>query len=260
MKVRTPAVAGFGPSLSIILFPLLLLFSVLFPPLSFSTPARGPYLVNVSSSSVEICRRPENSSVLCFPLSNLTPGSTFSYKVPGSTTSWYGKTLPGPGRPAAFVAFGDRGKASPSQYRVAELMRRLDPDFTVILGDIVYPKGKDKDYDARYFAPYRQSLARFAIFPVIGNHDYGNHSKAEKGERIFREAYEAIHRRPRYYSFDAGVLHLASVDDNAFYDIGAAAPWTQEPAVMAGRGFSRLPGALEIVLHIGPFLLAPRTT
>lgn len=187
-------------------------------------PARGPYLVNVSSASAEICRRPEGGVPECRGVSGLAPGSTFFYQVPGSSASWIGKTLPGPGRPVSFAAFGDSGKATPAQFRVAELMGRLDPDFAVILGDIVYPRGQDKDYDSRYFAPYRDSLSRFGIFPVIGNHDYGNHRKEKKGERRFREDYAPIHRRPRYYSWDAGVAHLAAVDDNRVFGMLAAAP------------------------------------
>ncbi len=230
-----------------------LLLSLFFPAFVHAGPARGPYLVNVSSASAEICRRPEGGAVECRGLSGLVPGTTFSYSIPGSSASWVGKTLPGPGQPVSCAAFGDSGKASASQYRVAELMRRLDPDFTVILGDIVYPKGKDKDYDARYFAPYKESLSRFGIFPVIGNHDYGNHSKAAKGERVFRADYFPIHRRPRYYSFDAGVAHLAAVDDNRFYDIGAAAPLDPESAqwkwLDADLAASKAPWKI-VLLHV----------
>lgn len=200
-----------------------LLASALAAPLS-AGPARGPYLLNVSSASAEACWRPADGTARCESLAGLAPGTTFSYHLPVASATWTGKTLPAPGQPVTMAAFGDSGKATEAQFNVAALLRGLDPDFTVILGDIVYPKGKDKDYDARYFAPYRNTLPRFGFFPVIGNHDYGNHWSADKGESRFQEDYSPIHRRPRYYSFDAGVLHLASLDDNKAYGIGAAAP------------------------------------
>ena len=36
---------------------------------------------------------------------------------------------------------------------------------------MVYPRGAEKDYDKRFFAPYRALIEEVPIFPVLGNHD-----------------------------------------------------------------------------------------
>lgn len=92
------------------------------------------------------------------------------------------------------------------------------------LGDVVYPKGEDVDYDEKYFAPYRGFLPRVPVYPAIGNHDYGNYKFRGRGEKRFREAYHTIFRKPKYYSFDAGPVHFVSLDTSGAYGERAAAP------------------------------------
>jgi 3',5'-cyclic AMP phosphodiesterase CpdA len=122
-----------------------------------------------------------------------------------------------------FAAFGDSGTGGRAQQRVAALLKQSDPDLLLLLGDIVYPHGGNKDYDSKYFRPYAEWLHRIPFFPALGNHDYG-FKGAEKGRRRFEEGYHRIHHKPPYYSFDAGPAHFVSLDSNQAYGIEAAAP------------------------------------
>ncbi len=187
-------------------------------------PVRGPYLADASSTTALICwRETPASEHSCLSREGLAPGSDFSYSVPGSSRSWAARTLPPRGKPLRFAVFGDCGSGKPHQYETAALLERLGPDMALLPGDIVYPTGKSAHYDAKYFKPYAASLSRIPFFPALGNHDYGNTWFKGKGERRYLKAYRRIHRREKFYSFDAGDAHFAVLDTNAAYGIRAAA-------------------------------------
>lgn len=187
---------------------------------------RGPWLVEVASSSALACRRDEGRDA-CAPV-----GQDGRYSVPGSTLSWRAKLLPGPGRGVRAAAFGDLGKGNGAQRRVAAVLERRDPDLVLLTGDIVYPTGKDKHYGPRYFEPYARLLPRVPFFPAVGNHDYGNTIDRKKGLARY-EDYRAVHRRPPYYSFDAGPAHFVSLDTNRAFGIAAAADLAEQAAWLA---------------------------
>lgn len=182
---------------------------------SGETLSRGPYLVEVGRTKATVCwrleSRPQKDS--CFSKDGLPAGQPFLYTVPGSTQTWRARTLAPRGRKIRFAVFGDMGEGSEAQWRTARQLERWDPDFVLAAGDIVYPKGHDKDYDGSYFRPYARLLPRIPFFPAIGNHDYG-YTKREKAEKRFRKHYSRIHHRPKYYSFDAGDAHFISLDSN----------------------------------------------
>lgn len=190
-------------------------------------PARGPYIADVSTGHARVCWRlsDEPGEYPCRWLSGLAAGAEFTYSIPGSTAAWTARTLAPRGRRVRFAAFGDAGKGNASQRRVAREVERWGPDFVLLLGDIVYPNGADHFYDTRYFRPYARLLPKVPFFPAIGNHDYGNHRyRPEEAAQVYRRHYLPIHKRPRYYSFDAGDAHFVSIDDNLEgYGIGAAA-------------------------------------
>ncbi len=196
-------------------------------PARCAQPSRGPYFVEASSTAARVCWRfgSKRSGDGCRRLANLTPGATFAYTIDGSTSVWTGDALPPAGALLRFAVFGDSGKGRKHQYRVADTIERWGPDLVLHTGDIVYPGGKDKHYDKKHFRPYRRILPRIPFFPSLGNHDYGNTGNFKKGDKRFRKHYSRIHRRPRYYSFDAGSAHFVSLDNNNEGDgIAAAAP------------------------------------
>ncbi len=189
---------------------------------------RGPYLVSASSIAAQACWRLEGLDS-CLSLTGLLPGATFSYSLPGSTKAWTGRALPAPDQALRFAAFGDSGWGNSAQRRVAEVLERSDPHLALLLGDIVYHKGADKDYDEKYFRPYARLLSRLPFYPAVGNHDYGFKDLA-RGRRRFEEAYQRVFRKPPFYSFDAGPVHFVALDTNEAYEISAAAPIGRESA------------------------------
>ena len=186
-------------------------------------PARGPYLVAASATTAEICWR-DSVGQDCKTMRGLTPGAEFKYMIPGSSRLWTARALPGPSAPLAFSAFGDSGSGEAPQWRVAGVLERSRPQLVLLLGDIVYPRGADEEYDRKYFAPYGPLLSRVPFFTAPGNHDYGNAWLAAAGQRRFEEGYARVHDKPKYYSFDAGPAHFIALDDNEADYVSAAAP------------------------------------
>lgn len=191
-------------------------------------PARGPWIADLTSTSARVCWRAADAAQLCKDITGLSPGTTFSYMVPVTTMSYIARALPGPGRPIRFAVFGDAGKATRAQYNVAALVGRLEPDFVIYTGDLVYPRGEDADYDPDWFGVYGWLLATRPFFPVLGNHDYGNFRAASRGQAIYERNYRVIHGRGKYYYFSAGDARFFMLDDNAAYRIEAAASLAED--------------------------------
>ena len=82
-----------------------------------------------------------------------------------------------------FVAFGDYGFDGPGEAAVAELVKDLNPDFILALGDNNYPIGQAETIDANVGKYFRQYIGDYQgtygsgsetnrFFPAIGNHDW----------------------------------------------------------------------------------------
>lgn len=211
----------------------LLLILACSAPAAAAKRSRGPWLADASSTTARVCWRPAGAAQECRDLAGLQPNTTFAYTIPLSTTPYAAKTLPGPGMPLRFVVVGDGGKATRGQYDVAALIERLDPDFVVYTGDIVYPRGEDLDYDAKYFEPHAATLARRPFFHLLGNHDYGNFKDERRGRMIYERVYKQIHQRPKFYAFSAGDARFLMLDDNAAFRIGAAASLEEDGEQLA---------------------------
>jgi 3',5'-cyclic AMP phosphodiesterase CpdA len=182
---------------------------------SAQTPLRGPYFVNASSTSAWVCWRwTAQSPGACKELGSLTPGAEIKYGISSSSAEWTARALPAQGAPIRFAAIGDSGDGGPAQLQVAQVLTRWDPDFVIHTGDIVYPSGKDKHYDARFFHPYRTLLAKVPLFPSLGNHDYGYAFLKRPSQRTYAKSYKRIFRRPKYYTFNAGPAQFFSLDTN----------------------------------------------
>lgn len=114
----------------------------------------------------------------------LQPGSTLQYEIlqNGDEVQAGSARVPAAeGQSYSFVALGDIGRGTQGQKRIAHELYRTHPDFVVMLGDIVYPRGRMTEY--RQFlwpiwANRRSSPTNGApilnstlTVPVAGNHD-----------------------------------------------------------------------------------------
>lgn len=135
-----------------------------------------------------------------------------------------GNATEGPGAPAGgrvvrFLAWGDTGHGSPSQYRTAEAARqvcaRKGCDFVLQLGDNIYNVGVDSVRDPQWQSKFERPYANLSVpfQAVLGNHDVAKpleNSTRDNGDA--QVAYDDVNGGPstkwnmpaRNYSFEHG--------------------------------------------------------
>ncbi len=169
--------------------------------------------------------------------SNLPAGQAVAYSVQtvgGRVLSASEVVLPSDTDGAmSFIVFGDSGKGTREQYRLAQAMGEWKPDFYVHTGDVVYGSGERAKYASRFFAPYASELARRPFWPSLGNHDLPNVS-------AYHEVFELPENGPtglpaeRNYWFDAGPCRFVVIDTTSVEDdedstlANSIAPWARD--------------------------------
>lgn len=124
-----------------------------------------------------------------------------------------------------FVAFADSGVKSSDQLALAALVKKLDPSFVIVPGDVVYEDGYDPEYDPRYFFPYQDLIRQIPFFPVAGDHDV----VADDGATFLANFFHPTGKL--YYEFHWGETDFFALDSTLTryhkYDPGQLA-WFQE--------------------------------
>lgn len=74
----------------------------------------------------------------------------------------------------SFVVIGDPGEGDPSQHilkdQILAVSNKNDVKFVVISSDIIYPSGAMKDYERKFFLPFKGVTK--PIYAIPGNHDW----------------------------------------------------------------------------------------
>jgi uncharacterized membrane protein HdeD (DUF308 family)/3',5'-cyclic AMP phosphodiesterase CpdA len=74
----------------------------------------------------------------------------------------------------SFVVIGDPGEGDPSQHvlkdQILAVSNKPDINFVVLSSDIVYPSGAMKDYERKFFLPFK-GLTK-PVYAIPGNHDW----------------------------------------------------------------------------------------
>lgn len=157
-------------------------------------------------------------------LENLHPGTSYSYRViSGADTNTASGIASSSGSfhtfkesgGVTFAVIGDCGGGNVEQYRMAAVMRSLNVDLVLVVGDVVYPQFTAGLVDSRCFSVYQPQMAGVPFFFVTGNHDrYANpvdffHAFYPENPAGFPDGL--------FYSFDAGDVHFVILDT----DLGA---------------------------------------
>ncbi len=172
-------------------------------------------------------------------LTGLLPSTKYYYSIGTlKDTLQYGEdnyfsTLPVPGSIGIYRigVFGDCGSLTVNQARVRDqfikYLDRNDLNAWILLGDNAYNDGNDMEYQAKFFAPYKQTLLKkYPVFPSPGNHDYhdadftagfAQTTHATPYYQVFSmpvngEAGGVASKNPAFYSFDIGNIHFISLD------------------------------------------------
>jgi len=136
--------------------------------------------------------------------------------------------LVGQSKPARFWVVGDSGTGRETQYNVHSAMtnfvlRDKRPlDFYLHVGDMAYTRGRDPEFQSRFFEAYEPTLRNTVCWPAMGNHEGGT-SKGSNGIGPYFDAYVLPTRgeagglasgSEAYYSFDYGKVHFICLDSH----------------------------------------------
>jgi hypothetical protein len=170
-------------------------------------------------------------------LTGLTPDTRYYYGIfDGSRRltevdeSYHFVTHPVPGtpRPVRFWVVGDSGTGRETQHNVHGAMLgfvaadKRPIDFYLHVGDMAYQRGKDVEFQTRFFEAYEPTLRHVVCWAAMGNHE-GATSKGTNGTGPYYDAYVLPTRgeagglasgTEAYYSFDYGRVHLVCLDSH----------------------------------------------
>lgn len=92
------------------------------------------------------------------------PAPTFALQPPGVTN----------GADFAFLIIGDTGEGDASQHVLRDqlILAAAQPDvrFVIVSSDVVYPIGAMRDYEAKFFLPFKGVTK--PVYAIPGNHDW----------------------------------------------------------------------------------------
>jgi hypothetical protein len=189
-------------------------------PRAAETPIRrGPYVQAVTTTGAIVCfetSRETEGAVACdgktrtsakgtrheIALEGLQPGTRYAYTVePGAVVASF-KTAPEADGDLFFVAWGDCRTYYERLARMAATAAKDLPDFSVHTGDLVDEGTIQEDWD-RFFESAAPLLRTGALWPSMGNHEYG----AKPYYDLF-----VLPAPERYYTFTAGPAQFFILD------------------------------------------------
>lgn len=240
---------------------LFLFFQALLPGIVYAAfTDRGPYLENFTATTGVVRFRLDVSSAAWFTygaepvcdkfqifspkakehkinLFGLTPDTTHCYKIylPADGTDsvyeaeqGYFNSFPDKEKTEfSFIAFGESGAGSSSQYRLAEIMGDLTPNLVIHTGGLV-STGRDKDADHQYFDPYSTMTARVPFYPALSVSEYGPSYDSPAGKNFLRQNFTAYHsipytgQLPNFYFFDIAKARFFVLDTTAYDGVQSA--------------------------------------
>lgn len=198
----------------------------------------GPYIQNVTANAVTIMWQTDipttgevtvtangHSSTFATKaarrlsqvrVAGLAADTVYGYTVNagGAKSRHYAfRTFPTGDRTIRFIVYGDTRSHPDRHQQVAEAMAaEKNIDFVLHSGDVV-SDGRDlASWIPTYFGPAADLIARVPVYTAPGNHERNS---------PYYYAYFDLPGNEQWYSFDAGDVHVISLDSNTAFDPGS---------------------------------------
>lgn len=138
---------------------------------------------------------------------------------------------PDPGQSVRFVAIGDQGTGSATQYAVAASIDQVCQDlggcdFALLLGDNFYDTGVSSADDMLFMTMFDIPYGGhgFPYYAVLGNHDLGGDGLGidlDQNKANYHLEYSIMNPNyvmpSRYYEFSQGPLHFVGLDTTKIF-------------------------------------------
>lgn len=158
-------------------------------------------------------------------LAGLLPDELYQYKIvvdgtPEAATRTFKTLSLDAAAPLRIVVFGDTGQGTVAQTTIAARVLAAAPDLVLHTGDVAYDSGTASQLNSRYFTPYEDLVDHIPFYPSLGNHDVrtGNGRPFLDALVLPRNSADGTER---YYSFDAGGVHMVALNSNASLSPGS---------------------------------------
>ncbi len=247
---------------------------------------RGPYMTDVESDRATIVVHTSEDSGLTllykedgasgdssrmpsprgqhhvFNLSNLKPGTGYTYQVTGDSGEKGSESLPKHGRfhtypaepkPFSFIVYGDSRESHRKSKRHSAITRHFlkhGPGFVIHTGDLLTggktgsPSMFGPDWTRNFFLPLTGVFETVPFLMVVGNHDQDSPEALDALRNAFPSLATSLH-----YSFQVAgsrfiVLHVA----NQMKEFEAQKKWFEDELMAAKDADWRI-----VLLHVSPF-------
>jgi len=124
------------------------------------------------------------------------------------------RDLPAPGEPVRIAVIGDSGTGGAALPNLVQVMLGENPDLMIHTGDVVYGGAGADVCDPVFFRPLQPLIANVPFYTTMGNHE-----AAVNNGQAYLDAFDLPHNNPasteRYYSTDAGPVHLTCLDSSS---------------------------------------------
>jgi acid phosphatase type 7 len=183
------------------------------------TPLAGAVLYGRSTAGERVRHDARRRTLHAVKLRGLSPATTYLYRVRAGrhTTRAFRFTTAKVGdAPFRFGVIGDYGSGAEPAYRNAAQLRREAVELVLSTGDNVYPLGLEREYDQGLFRPFGSLMRRVALWPTLGNHDYGDEGGMQRrtADAYFRNfVLPHLPGRERFYSFRYANAEFLAIDD-----------------------------------------------
>jgi tartrate-resistant acid phosphatase type 5 len=181
-------------------------------------------------------------------IGDLRPDTPYAYEVTvngKSAGAGTVRTYPAAATRVTFFVIGDYGTGSSGQRAIAAAMqqefdRRAQsadpPRFVLTVGDNIYANlnlgylvsrsgDQDRDWEPKFFAPYKNLLRNIPFYPTLGNHD-GNATENRADLTTYLDNFFFPGNRPaRWYRFSyGGLADFFALDSTENTTGGSTAP------------------------------------
>lgn len=180
--------------------------------------------VTTSAAEVEAgAAYKRGTSQMWSTLEGLEPATVYCYAVAdatGALSSRIGfRTAPAADStaPIRILALGDSGSEGSDQLALAEQMATVPYELMLNTGDVAYSSGTFQQIEDYVFGVYKDLMRHVPMVPVAGNHDYETDNGAP-----FRKVFALPgDSDERWYSYDWGRVHFATLDTEQDYAVQA---------------------------------------
>lgn len=198
-------------------------------------------------------KAPDDTRQFEAKLTQLKPDTRYYYaifdgdkRLTSKSDQYYFRTHPlhGTKRDTYIWVVGDSGTGDIFQKQVHNALRdynkknNLTLDMYLHVGDMAYDRGKDREFQFRFFDIYQKTLRNTVCWPAMGNHE-GHTSNGKTGVGPYYDAYVTPTKgeaggvpsgKESYYSFDYGRVHFVVLNSHDLdrRPTAAMAQWLRE--------------------------------